>query len=103
MDVAQLLGVTETTVTNSEKNRAQPMLHSLPKIIEFLGYDPMPTNFKALHETLLQYRKSRGMTQKELAKQIGIDPATLSRLERNRSRCFQEVLRRVSDFLVNHA
>jgi transcriptional regulator with XRE-family HTH domain len=72
--VALILGVTESTVTNWEKHRTNPTLHLLPKIIEFLGYDPMPTETKTLSDMLLRYRKSRGVTQKELAMKIGIDP-----------------------------
>jgi transcriptional regulator with XRE-family HTH domain len=100
--VARILGVTESTITNWEKNRTNPTLRLSPKIVQFLGYDPTPTDLKALHETLLQYRKRRGMSQKELAKQIGIDPATLSSLERNRGRSLPAVLKRVSAFLSSH-
>lgn len=42
------------------------------------------------------------MTQKELARQIGIDPSTLSRLERDKGRCFDTVLKKVHDFLNTH-
>ena len=72
-DVALILGVDESSVTNWEKNRTKPMLHLFPKIIEFLGYDPMPTETKTLGDMLLRYRKSRGVTQKELAMKIEID------------------------------
>jgi DNA-binding XRE family transcriptional regulator len=71
--VALILGVTESTVTNWEKHRTNPTLHLFPKIIEFLGYDPMPTETKTLGDMLLRYRKSRGVTQKELAMKIEID------------------------------
>lgn len=56
---------------------ASPMLWTLPKVIGFLGYDPSGDNRTSLGGRLLRYRRSRGMTQEELAKQIGIDPATL--------------------------
>jgi transcriptional regulator with XRE-family HTH domain len=100
--VASILGVDESTVTNWEKNRTSPTLRSMPKIIDFLGYDPMPRHSETLGEKLLQYRKSCGLSQKELAKRIGIDPATLSMLEREKGRCLTLVLKKVAAFLETH-
>jgi transcriptional regulator with XRE-family HTH domain len=98
-DVAQILAVDTSTITNWEKSYAKPHLYLVPKVIEFLGYDPMPIETKTLGQMLLRYRKSRGVTQKELAMQMGIDPTTLSRLERGQSTCFQTVLKKVNAFL----
>ena len=98
MQVAAIIGVDECTVTNWEKNRTTPMLWTFPKIIEFLGYDPSFGDASTIGEKLLRYRKSRGMTQKEFAGKIGIDPATLSRFERNRGRCFQSVMEKLEIF-----
>jgi len=86
--------VDESTLTNWEKNRTNPTPRCLPKIIEFLGYDPMPSVSKSLGERLLRYRKHRGTSQKELAKQISIDPTTLSRLERGKGECFPSTLKK---------
>jgi DNA-binding XRE family transcriptional regulator len=74
----------------------------MPKIIEFLGYHPMPRHWETLGEKLSQYRKSRGISQKRLAQQIGIDLATLSRLERERGGCLGSVLKKVTAFLQTH-
>jgi len=98
-DVAKLVGVDETTVYNWERGYTRPPLRYLPKALEFLGYDPASNEPKTLGEKLVKYRKSRGLTQKALAKQIGIDPTTLSRLERNRGRCFSSVRKKVFTFV----
>lgn len=98
--VSQILGVDECTVTNWEKNHSKPMLHLLPKVIEFLGYNPMTNERKTLGEKLLQYRKSCGITQKELAKQIGIDPTTLSRVERKIGKYLPPTAEKMSKFLA---
>jgi len=37
-DVARVLGVNTSTVTNWEKHRSEPLLWVIPKIIEILGY-----------------------------------------------------------------
>jgi len=99
-DLARLVGVDETTVYNWERRYTKPTLRYWPRILEFLGYDPAPCELKTLGKKLLKYRRDRGMTQKELAQRIGIDPTTLSALERNdRNRALPKVLRNVQSFL----
>ncbi|MBI3786924.1 MAG: transcriptional regulator [Ignavibacteriales bacterium] len=100
-ELADKLAVDECTITNWEKGHPRPMLHLLPKIVEFLGYNPSYNidEPKTLGEKMLQHRKLHGITQKELAKQIGSDPATLSRIERSRGKYLPSVLKKVSDFL----
>jgi transcriptional regulator with XRE-family HTH domain len=51
-----------------------------------------------LGERIRQYRYLKGSSQKELANQIGIDPGTLSRLERDGGKCFPSVMRKVAAF-----
>jgi len=34
------MGVTETTVYNWEGNRTKPATSLMPRVIQFLGYDP---------------------------------------------------------------
>lgn len=97
--VAELIGVDECTVTNWERKRTTPALRYMPKIIEFLGYDPSVGEHDTLGGNLLHYRESRGMTQKVLARRIGIDPTTLSRVERNQGRSLNPVMEKLVDFL----
>jgi transcriptional regulator with XRE-family HTH domain len=98
-DVAYLLCVDTTTVTNWEKNRTTPTLRCTPRIIEFLGYNPRSGNDDTVGWRLLRYRKSRGTTQQELAGQIGIDPATLRKLEKGRGKQDPTVLQKINAFL----
>ena len=103
-EVAQLVGVDETTVYNWERCYTRPPLRYMPKVLEFLGYDPALSEPKALGEKLLKYRRDRGMTQMELAWRIGIDPTTLSRLERNKgNRRYRSALRKVEYLLNEHS
>lgn len=99
-DVAAIVGCDTTTVHNWEKGRTRPPLRFLPRIIRFLEYDPFPSEAETLGEQLLKYRRDRGMTQKELARRIRIDPGTLSRLERSKdSKVFRTVLQKVQSYL----
>jgi len=79
-DVADRLGANTTTITNWELGHTEPGFGWMPAIIRFLGYDPRPTA-QTVGEALRQHRTGRGMTQKELAVVLGVDPSTLARWE----------------------
>lgn len=97
-DVAALVNTTTSTVTNWEKDRTSPRLSFLPGLFDFLGYNPSTLESKTLGEKLLLYRKSRGISQRELAKRIGVDPTTLSRFERGKGECCASIVKKMSVF-----
>jgi transcriptional regulator with XRE-family HTH domain len=80
-DVAQQVGVDECSVFNWEANTSNPGIGYIPAIIRFLGYNPLPEP-KVLAERLVCRRTALGLSQKDAAKRIGIDPGTLARWER---------------------
>lgn len=83
--VAEKIGVSETSLMTWERNQHSPNLRFIPKIIEFLGYLPANYNKKpeTIKEKILHYRQIAGLNQKQLAKLITIDPETLSNWERD--------------------
>jgi len=93
-EVGVAIGVDSCTITNWEKGHSEPEFRFIPRIKEFLRYEPPLHQPNTLGERIKQYRILNGISQKELAGQIGIDPTTLSRLERNR-KCLAWVLRKV--------
>ena len=98
-EIAESLDVSEETIVNWENSHRNPMIHHMPKIIEFLGYQPREEqDLAALGHELLAYRKTKGLTQKQLADIIGIDDKSLSKIERNPTRCFRRTLDRVLTF-----
>jgi transcriptional regulator with XRE-family HTH domain len=98
-EVAPILGVEEATVWNWENSRSSPQLHYIPKIIEFLGCVSFNGQAKTLGEKIIHYRRLLGLTQKELANRLSIDPTTLARWERNESRPLKRHLKRLAAFL----
>jgi transcriptional regulator with XRE-family HTH domain len=98
-EVGTVLGVDESTVWNWESSKAEPLTKHLPAIICFLGYSPFNGTGQSLGERLRDYRRKTGLTQKKLAGEIGIDPSTLSRLEKNSSRCLNKVVKMAIDFV----
>ncbi|HZK95263.1 MAG TPA: helix-turn-helix transcriptional regulator [Prolixibacteraceae bacterium] len=93
--VAKIINVTTDSITNWELNRGTPTLTLIPKIISFLGYAP------TFNENLIrQYRIQKGISQKELAEILKIDPTTLSRIERAKgSRINNKIKVRLNELL----
>ncbi len=101
--VAEKLGVDEASVWNWEMGKTEPLVRQVPPVILFLGYDPFAFDGKSLADELRRYRVTHGLTRKELARQIRIDPATLSRLEGGVGKSFTSVTEKVMAFMKAHA
>ena len=77
-DAAVLLGVTESGLVYWESNKAQPQVHLYPKVIEFLGYFPFDIDTSTLGGKIKEYRFRKGLSQKNLGKELGVDGTTVS-------------------------
>jgi transcriptional regulator with XRE-family HTH domain len=84
-EVGQTLGVTACTVRYWETGRAFPAIKHIPRIIEFLGYSPF-NKPETLAERLVQRRRSLGLSRKQTAKLLGIDPSNLAGWETGKHR-----------------
>ena len=92
--VARIINVTTDSITNWELNRVTPTITLIPKIISFLGYAPI------FNENIVkQYRIQKGISQKELAEILKIDPTTLSRIERGIERTSEKVQIKLNFFI----
>jgi hypothetical protein len=80
-----------------EKNLANPTFKYLPKIIEFLGYCPYDPAWSP-GNILTMARKYCGLSQKALARRLGIDPGTLGKWERDERRPAGAFLKRLEKF-----
>ncbi len=80
------LGVDTCTITNWEKGHCEPKLRFIPAIIEFIQYEPVTSGAQTLGEAIRHYRQLRGISQKELAQSLGIDPSTLAKYEADNNR-----------------
>jgi transcriptional regulator with XRE-family HTH domain len=74
--VAEQIGVNAATITNWERNESTPVIHYIPAIVQFLGYDPLPSG-DSLPERLRRARRQLGLTQRKMAERLGVDPCTL--------------------------
>ena len=74
--VAHLLGCTEQTVRFWEQDKYKPRSQQVAKLIEFLGYDPLPEATE-IGGQLIRYRQYHGLTQRGLAWKLEVDPSSI--------------------------
>jgi transcriptional regulator with XRE-family HTH domain len=79
--IGKAIGVGATNVANWRQGRREPGLRQWPKIIAFLGYDPRPPA-EGVGPALVAWRQGRGLSQRELAARLEVDPSTLAKWER---------------------
>lgn len=80
-EAAERIGVTECSVYNWENGVSSPDFRKLPAIIAFLGYNPVPEPTDEA-ERRKWWRRSKGLSQREPARELGVDPGTLAKRER---------------------
>lgn len=72
----------------------------MPVIIRFLGYNPLPPA-NTLAAQLVRHRTTLGMSQKDTALRLDIDPGTLVRWERGEREPTGAFLDNVTRFLAD--
>ena len=81
-ETAERLGVNAWTVHNWEVGQTRPAIQFIPALVAFLGYDPEPADQGTLAGRLVAKRRELGLSQREAARLIGVDPATWAGWER---------------------
>ena len=72
------------TVLNWEKEKTQPLVEVILRIIGFLGYNPFPEP-RNLSDRLFAVRRAKGWSIKKAARQLGVDEGTWGEWERKGS------------------
>jgi transcriptional regulator with XRE-family HTH domain len=100
-DVAKQIICTVDTITNWELNRVQPELKFVPRIIEFLGYDPTGgQETESLGARIRLQRRRLGLTLNELAELLETDPSSLQAWETERHNPTGRSLALIESFLT---
>jgi transcriptional regulator with XRE-family HTH domain len=79
-EAAKQMGVKFGALKLWERGRFDPTVSSLPRVAEFLGYEPKPKP-SSFAQRLSWHRQVRGLSQAAMARQLGVNPRTLSRWE----------------------
>lgn len=96
--VAEQIGVDETSIYNWESNRVEPAVRFIPRIHHFLGYCPYTPGL-LVTGWLKLVRQGLGYSQARMARALGIDEDTLKRWEAGRRRPSGEYRGRIVAFL----
>jgi transcriptional regulator with XRE-family HTH domain len=96
--VADEIGVDETSIYNWESNRVEPAVRLIPRIHLFLARCPY-TSGLSLSYKLKMWRQGLGLSQVKMAKAVGVDEGTWRRWEAGRRLPAFTHMERVSRFL----
>ena len=97
--VSRIIGVTEDTITYWENGRTVPQISVVPAVIRFLGYNPYEVDTSTLGGKVKQYRLMKGLSLKNFAKLVHVDPSTVKTWEDNEFTPETENYRRLMDCL----
>ena len=99
-ELAVRIGVTTCTIMYWETNRVSPAIRFIPKIVQFLGYDPnanvVPQSFS---ERLKTRRLKLGVSGRKLAGLLKTDESNLAGWERGQHRPTKRSLKLINRFL----
>ena len=90
------LNVSDLTIYLWEKNRVDPSLAQIPKIIEFLGRDPFEKKAETSRDRIREFRRIHGLIQKKLAEQLGVDETTIAGWEKSKHHPTKRTVDRIS-------
>ena len=93
------LNVSDITIYLWEKNKAQPSLAKIPKIIEFLGFEPFKTEARNLADKIKSYRYLHGLSQKKFAELLAVDQTTLVGWESGHHQASKKMLDKIKSVL----
>lgn len=96
--VAELLHVNTWTILNWEKGRTEPPIGSIPAIVKFLDYDPFPVPITT-SQLLVARRRETGLSIRDAAKAVGVDPGTWGNWERGQTILYRKHRALVAKFL----
>jgi DNA-binding transcriptional regulator YiaG len=92
--VARQLWVNVETLKNWERGVGTPLPRQVPRIMDFLGYDPEPEP-KGMPQRIVHIRSRLGFTQEQFAKALAVDPVTVYRWEKGLATVSSEILLRM--------
>ena len=84
---------------NWELEHTKPSIRQIPRVIEFLGFDPFPSP-QCRSERISAVRRRLGMSQRELAVRLGVDSKTVCDWESGKHRPVQELALKLNRFLA---
>lgn len=98
IEVAKIIGVTESTIWNWEHG-TEPEIRYMPKIIEFLGYVPFEYNLDNPIDRLRYFKLINGLSYEKLGELMNRDPEQLTDWLSGRSKPCKRNMKMIEKFL----
>ena len=98
-DVANQIGISVDCVTYWENERSKPQIQFMPKIIAFLGYNPVPYENVTIGERIKNYRITHGLSHKKLGQLLSVDASTVGSWESNKFKPELDSLNRIEKLI----
>lgn len=103
-EVARHMSLNPATISRWELEQKVPANSQIPRIVEFLGYVPdMYEGMPQLTNPLFLYRVKMGMSQEELAQDIGLDTTTIQAIEGGKRELFFSTRSILDDYLLKRS
>jgi transcriptional regulator with XRE-family HTH domain len=99
-ELAEKLQTRPGNIHNWEQHRRIPCVKHMPKIAGFLGYVPWDVYGKTLGEKIASHRKLLGLTQEQLAREIGVNPCTIISWEKGTRKPEKKRLKKLAAFFA---
>lgn len=80
IDVGEIIGVDGSSVAAWERGAYEVDIVNYPKVVTYLGYDPLYDNSGTFVAKIENYRRKHGLTFKDLGKHTGVLPNTISQI-----------------------
>lgn len=94
----QSIGVKEDVIYGWERGKSIPLAGIVPRIIDFLGYEPVYAEHKPVGGWIRASRLRLRLTQQQLAEQFGVCKFTIQYWEHDRSRPSRKLLEDLQAF-----
>ena len=98
-EMAKIFDVCSDTITNWENNRGGPQIQLYPKIIRFLEYLPIKIDISTLGGRIKEYRYLNGLSQEQLAYQLGVNESTIFHYENGKHKPTTKTARKIISLL----
>lgn len=95
---ASQLGVDPDSLKHWEGGKTELAVGFYPRLIAYLGYNPLPQG-QSRGQRIRRERISRGLSRKALADSVGVDEATIKRMEENVKGMAGRAIRAICDKL----
>ena len=99
-EVAERLGVHRDSVYEWEYDGFSPATRHLPKIMDFLGYDPGVVVTRICGDQIIAYRRLHKLSAMGLARQLGVNIGALQRWEKNERRPPKRLFQRLLTVII---